>query len=114
MKVLVCGGRGYTDRAKVYAILDGYHTRASITKLIIGDAKGADTLARDWATVNNVLSECYIAAWKSHGLAAGPRRNLHMLNEAKPDLVIAFPGGAGTEHMKYIARNAGVNVVVIP
>ena len=34
-----------------------------------------------------------------------------MLEEGKPDLVVAFPGGRGTENMKKLAREAGVEVI---
>lgn len=36
-----------------------------------------------------------------------------MLQEGKPDLVVAFPGGRGTAHMTRIAQEAGVPVVVV-
>jgi hypothetical protein len=36
-----------------------------------------------------------------------------MLDEGKPDLVIAFPGGRGTADMVKKARRAGVEVVEI-
>ena len=55
----------------------------------------------------------YPANWKKHGRAAGPIRNKQMLEEAKPDLVIAFPGGAGTANMVKQAREAGVKVEII-
>ena len=42
--------------------------------------------------------------------AAGPKRNQQMLDEAKPDMVVAFPGGKGTAHMRQIAKAAGVPV----
>jgi hypothetical protein len=43
--------------------------------------------------------------------AAGPIRNKQMLDEAKPDLVIAFPGG--TANTVRQVREAGVPVMVI-
>jgi hypothetical protein len=39
------------------------------------------------------------ANWKVYGRAAGPIRNMKMLLEGKPDLVVAFPGGIGTADM---------------
>jgi ABC-type Fe3+-hydroxamate transport system substrate-binding protein len=36
-----------------------------------------------------------------------------MLNEGKPDLVIAFPGGKGTQMMINLAESAGIPVVKI-
>lgn len=47
------------------------------------------------------------------GRAAGPMRNKQMLEEGKPDLVVAFPGGAGTENMVKQAKAAGIRVLRI-
>jgi hypothetical protein len=38
-------------------------------------------------------------------------RNRSLL-DAKPDLVVAFPGGKGTAHMVGIATKAGLRVVM--
>ena len=61
MRVLVCGGRDFFDRAALEAFL----------------------------------------------------RNQRMLDEGKPDLVVAFPGGRDTADMVRRARSAGVEVVEI-
>lgn len=47
------------------------------------------------------------------GGRAGSLRNQQMLDEGQPALVVAFPGGTGTENMKRIARSAGVRVLEI-
>ena len=44
------------------------------------------------------------------GKRAGPLRNQRMLDEGKPDLVVAFPGGGGTKDMVRRAVKAGVSV----
>ena len=36
-----------------------------------------------------------------------------MLDEGKPDLVIAFPGGKGTADMARRAREAGIEVIEV-
>lgn len=68
-------------------------------------------MAGAWAENNKVPQLCYLADWKTHGLNAGPIRNKQMLDEGKPDLVLAFPGGRGTANMVTQARKAGVRVV---
>jgi hypothetical protein len=60
--------------------------------------------------VNWVPVEEYKADWDTYGKSAGPIRNQKMLDTGI-DYVIAFPGGRGTEHMKKIARKAGVTVI---
>ena len=54
------------------------------------------------------------AEWKKHGKAAGPIRNRKMLQDGKPDLVLAFPGGRGTANMVELATDAGIRVMHVP
>lgn len=112
-RVLVCGGRDYDDKVRVDAVLNKLHAEAGIDVIIEGAAKGADQLAYQWSWSNAVKSERYEADWENQGSFAGPMRNKRMLEEGKPDLVIAFPGGKGTADMVRKARRAGVEVVEI-
>ena len=111
--VLVCGGRDYSDRDRVYATLDHLHETRAVSEIIYGCAPGADTLARDWARRTGRESTGFPADWKRLGKAAGPIRNTRMIEEGKPDLVIAFPGGKGTANMVAQARAAGIEVIEI-
>jgi hypothetical protein len=56
----------------------------------------------------------YFANWKLFGLSAGPIRNQQMLDEGKPDFVIAFHdnlyASRGTQDMVTRAMKAGVPV----
>jgi hypothetical protein len=113
MRVLVCGGRTFADQALLEATLDRLHHIRVFTTLIEGDAVGADRMAGAWADARGIAHEVFKADWEGQGSKAGPLRNLRMLEEGRPDLVIAFPGRSGTAHMKRIAREAGVAVVEI-
>ena len=53
------------------------------------------------------------ADWQMHGLRAGTVRNREMLRTCKPEIVVAFPGGSGTEHMIEISFKAGVRVHLV-
>lgn len=110
MRVLVCGGRDFSDIALVVAALDALHRKRSIDIIITGGALGADRLGERWAEANGIMWVQYPAQWEVYGKSAGPRRNEQMLREGKPDGVVAFPGGAGTAHMVRIAKAAGVKV----
>lgn len=112
-KVLVCGGRDYDDENSLKMVLDAAHSANQIVMLIHGAARGADTLAEQWAEANGVTSNAYPADWKRDGKAAGPIRNQRMLDECKPHLVIAFPGGKGTADMISRSEAAGVPVVKV-
>lgn len=113
LRVLACGGRDYTDRERVYQVLDQVHAKRGIALLIHGAARGADNLAGDWAKARGVEAAPYPADWTRDGRAAGPIRNQRMLDEGKPGGVVAFPGGTGTAHMIRISREAGLGVMVV-
>ena len=111
MRVLVCGGRRFADRDLLNQTLaDLRHTRG-IDCIINGNARGADRLAGFWARERGIGNLKFDADWKRDGLAAGPIRNQRMLDEGRPDLVLAFPGGAGTADMVRRAKQAVVRVV---
>jgi len=115
MKVLVCGGRDYTDLPKLCDVLDDMHAKSQITLIIHGAARGANKLASYWAKSRGVEQRAFPADWQKHGKAAGPIRNLQMLEEGQPDLCIAFPtGGPGTRNMiGHAKQKIGVSRVVV-
>lgn len=73
-------------------------------------------MASEWAAKRHgeVIERPFPADWVTLGKAAGPIRNQQMLDEAKPDWVVAFPGGNGTADMVRRARKAGVKIVEVP
>jgi hypothetical protein len=109
LRLLVCGGRDFNDRSAVFTILDRVHSKRPITCVIHGAARGADSLAGEWARSRGIQEWAFPADWAKHGRQAGPIRNEDMLR-TNPDGVLAFPGGAGTAHMVLIAKRAGVTV----
>lgn len=112
MRVLVCGGRDFKEASKVFEILDEYIV-SGLDTIIQGGAKGADSLAKHWCKVVNCKCEEYLADWDKYGKRAGYIRNKQMLEEGKPDLVIAFPGGKGTAMMIKLSKEAGVEVLEV-
>ncbi|QXN72188.1 DprA-like DNA processing chain A [Rhodobacter phage RcRios] len=113
MRIIVCGGRDFSDREALFRVLDDLHSTHGFTLLVHGAARGADRLAGEWAEARGVTCKPIAADWQMHGLRAGPVRNREMLRTCKPEIVVAFPGGSGTEHMIEISRKAGVTVHVI-
>lgn len=115
MRILVTGGREYTDWWAVDQVLTRIweHEAGRYVVLIHGAARGADSCAARWARTGGpgeIDVEAYPADWKRYGRGAGPVRNQQMLDEGKPDLVVAFPGGVGTADMVRRAKRAGVEV----
>lgn len=108
--VLVCGGRDYEDRATIFDALDKIHKHRGIVMVISGMARGADSIAVEWARSRDVPRMEFRADWDRYGKRAGYLRNQQMLAEGKPDVVVAFPGGRGTAMMIEISKKAGVPV----
>lgn len=112
MRLLVCGGRHFRNRAWLFKLLDGIASRNDVKLIIHGAAFGADKLAGEWAKKNKVPVSEFPANW-SLGLSAGPIRNRQMLDEGKPTHCLALPGGKGTEGMVKMATAAGVKMWVL-
>lgn len=112
--VLVTGGRKYRDRHVIYNALDDVDKHRGIVEIVVGDATGADTIARLWAAEWGCPISVFRADWGKYGKAAGPIRNQRMLDEKKPDLCLAFPtkDGVGTWDMVNRATAAKVEVKV--
>ena len=115
MKLLVCGGRDYEDWPTIKRVLDAVHAKRPVTLVITGAARGADVRAEAWAALRGIACtglryQVTPEEWKHVGRAAGPLRNQRMLDEEKPDGVVAFPGGDGTADMVRRSRAAGLTV----
>lgn len=118
MRVLVCGSRDYRSAETVFDTMEALHREHRFTEVIEGEATGADTLGRQWAEYRRLPVRKFPADWKKYGKAAGPIRNKQMLDEGKPDLVVAFPlngleNSKGTKNMVKQARAAGIKTIVI-
>ena len=112
MRVLVCGGAKFTDFEALCNACNHYAYEAEV--LIEGEAAGADKLGRAWAEDQDIPVLPFPANWRKYGRAAGPIRNQQMLDEGKPDLVLAFPTpeSRGTWDMVRRAKKAGIRVII--
>ena len=114
MKVLVCGSRDYDQRERVYARLLRLPKN---TMIIEGCARGADTMAGEFADEYGYPHIRVAANWEFYHKAAGAIRNNWML-DLEPDLVIAFHPGLerwskGTKDTVSKARRRSIPVEVI-
>jgi YspA, cpYpsA-related SLOG family len=111
MRVLVCGGRDFDDSALLGSVLDELNRTKTIICVMEGDARGADRLAGQWARKNHIDLKVFVPEYDQFGARlAPPLRNQRILDEAKPDLVVVFPGGDGTKDMVRRAVKAGVAI----
>jgi hypothetical protein len=87
MRVLVSGDRNWTD---VEAIRRELSKLPDDTVIIHGDARGADSIADEVAKELGFEVDPYPAEWEKYYKAAGPIRNQQMIDEGKPDKILAF------------------------
>lgn len=105
MKIIVTGGRDYSDALKVHSTLDHFNP----STVIHGDCSGADTLASDWAIKNNKIEISYPYP-SGMGKAGGPIRNRQMCEDHPDAMLLAFPGGKGTASCIREAKKLGMKV----
>lgn len=114
--VVVTGGRNFADYDLVRLTLDDVVERYDVNCLVQGGASGADALAKKYRRLDakRPLAMCEAKPnWKLHGKAAGPIRNRWMLENWKPLVVVAFPGGRGTADCVRQARELGLTVLEV-
>lgn len=114
MRAIICGGRDYANRSQATLWLSRLHSMLDIVHVIEGGATGADRIARDWALATIIPVTTVPADWDRFDNAAGPLRNSRMLQEFKPDVLLALPGKTGTLNMINQARAARLPVYLFP
>ena len=87
MVVLVCGSRSWTNRQRIVDKLKSY---PNITRIVHGGFVGVDLLVDSVAVELGIEVYSYPAEWTNWGRVGGPIRNQKMIDECKPDLVLAF------------------------
>lgn len=91
MRVLVTGGRDYTDYLALKTAMDMLPNKPAV--VIHGNARGADALADRWALESGVFVLRMPALWDAQGKSAGMRRNAATISLTFPEYCVAFPGG---------------------
>jgi hypothetical protein len=90
MRLLITGDRNWKDEGIIHAVLTLMADTYPDLTIIHGGANGADSIAGDIAESLEIKTLEFRADWSKHGRAAGPIRNQQMLDEGKPDAVMAF------------------------
>lgn len=120
MRVLVCGSRDAENyigaSGRLVSYLASLCASEHLTAVIEGACNGPDSWAREFANLHKIPCFTYRAQWTRYGKAAGPIRNQRMIDEGKPDLVVALWDGRsrGTRDMIERSVKAGVPVRIIP
>jgi hypothetical protein len=115
IKLAVIGSRSFADRSLLFRTLD--ECRHRIRLIVSGGARGADSLAQEWASERGVPCRVIRPKWKDdHGRfdrSAGFKRNGDVVNNA--DEVLAFwdAQSAGTRHAIELARKQNKAVQIV-
>lgn len=116
MKLIVAGGRDFTDTNRMIAELQKLVESGEITdspELVCGMARGADMLAYSLWANNKMPIHNFPANWDKYGKSAGYRRNQEMGEFA--DAAVCFWDGnsKGTKHMIDIMNKLNKPVYVV-
>lgn len=114
MKIIIAGGRDFSDFEKLKASVDDAVSNInSNIEIVSGTARGADLLGEQYAKNHGYNIKQFPAEWDKYGKAAGYRRNSQMAKYA--DMLIAFWDGSskGTQHMINLAKKEGLKVTTI-
>jgi len=114
LQIVVTGSRDWTNNFLLRAVLSSYLGHGTGVQFHVGDARGVDRVTKQFCD-GLVACRVYRADW-STGKGAGFKRNIEMLETAKPDLVLAFKSGptsAGTDHTIREAKKRGIHVIEI-
>lgn len=86
--LLVCGGRDYADRDRVFEVLDAVASKHPNITILHGAASGADAIAEEWAKERGhpyigeprgqVVQLCYLP----HGAVCFSGGNAQVANDA--------------------------------
>lgn len=106
---IVCGGRDVTPTLAELVELHEILEANDITTVRTGGAKGVDDAVHEF--IQGIWERQRMPAdWKAHGRYAGPKRNQAMIDAGDVVLVIAWPGGRGTENMRSLAQRARIPI----
>lgn len=124
MNILICGSRDWNNFATIKKYLEELKNtyelsnqtpNQSITIIHCG-CKGADSIAGYLAEKLGFQVRIFKADWTKYWKAAGLKRNQQMLDEGKPNLVVAFhdalEDSKGTLNMVSRAKKVGIKVIV--
>ena len=94
MVLAFVGSRDWFNRDKIYEVMSKKKELAAKLgedlTIVSGGAQGADSLSESVAKELGINVIVYNAQWKQYGKAAGPIRNQRILDDGRPDMVVAF------------------------
>lgn len=117
--LLTTGCRDWSDAQAVDQQLRAFFfycdSQDAAAHVVVGDARGADALVRQWLDERRLPYRRFDADWNTFGKSAGPRRNAAMVLEGQPDYAVAFWDyqSRGTANCIALCRDAGIPVRIV-
>lgn len=115
VKLIIAGGRDYDNYNELERVTDYMLSNLITTHKIVivsGGARGADSLAVQYAQIRGYELITMPADWTLHGKSAGYIRNAQMAEVATHLLAFWDGKSRGTKHMIDIAHNMKIKVHV--
>lgn len=118
MKLIIAGSRNFDNYQQLALAADWVdnlcHDRGtSITEVVSGKARGADTLGERWAEEMDVPVAEFPADWDLYGRSAGPIRNGLMAKYGEALLAFLAPDSKGTKDMIEQATRERLSPIVV-
>lgn len=116
IRLIIAGSRSFNDYTLLEREALSYIGDEKNVTIISGLAKGADTLACDFAAKHGFPLEGFAAQWRKNGYydrSAGIKRNKLMAKNATHLLAFWDYESKGTQHMIDFAIDEGLKVKVI-
>jgi hypothetical protein len=113
MKVIIAGGRNFSDFQLLYAKCEEILANQTEVEIVSGTAKGADKMGEHYAKLKGFTVKQFPAEWDKYGKSAGYIRNKDMADYA--DILISFWDGEskGTKHMIDLATERNLSIHII-
>ena len=110
LRLLVCGGRHFDDLTMVEEWLERIHALRPVSVLIHGGLPGLGLALENWARRNDVRLIRYPSNF-SLGKRGDFERDDFMLEDGRPDALLAFPGGVRTARLLDRAKGLGLDTL---
>ena len=112
-RVIIAGSRSFDDYELLKSKMDKLLQNKTDITVVCGEARGADSLGRQYAEERGFPILSFPADWKSLGKKAGYIRNEQMAHNA--DALVVFWDGQsrGTKNMIEIASRLGLQIRII-
>ena len=110
-KWIVAGSRTFQNYKLLEQTLD--NLKDSISEIVCGEAKGADTYGRIYGESHNIPIKSFPADWATYGKTAGYFRNTEMAEYAHKAVVFWDGQSAGTKDMIEKMKDRGKEVYIV-